>query len=149
RAAMPGKLKSWPRPHFAPGGGNPFLDFVVFGTFDLSAPLSGAKYRSNGPGAWLGVVHQTRAKDADALARHRAGPIWAQITRDAPVAATEAAHAPEAVVVRGEAPDPDTLDYFRDAVGIVTYLLDRGGTSVYDPQRLWLWSADEWKEEVF
>jgi hypothetical protein len=31
----------------------------------------------------------------------------------------------------------------------VTWLLDCGGASIYDPQRLWLWSADEWREEVF
>ena len=28
------------------------------------------------------------------------------------------------------------------------WLLDAGGTSVYDPQMLWLWSADEWREEA-
>ena len=146
---MPTKLESWPRPHFAPGGGTPFLYFVAFGAFDLSKPLSGAKYRSAGPGDWLTLTHQTQAQNAAALAGHRCGPLWAQVTRDSPQTAAESLQAPEAVVVRGEVADPDTLDYFRDAVGVVTWLLDCGGVSIYDPQRLWLWSADEWRDEIF
>ena len=42
---MPDEFRSWPRPHFAPGGGNPLLLYVAFGTFDLSRPLSRTKYR--------------------------------------------------------------------------------------------------------
>ena len=47
------------------------------------------------------------------------------------------------MVLRGEPADPPTLDYFRDTIGIVTWLLDAGG-GIYDPHMLWLWSADEW-----
>ena len=146
---MPAKLKSWPRPHFEAGGGNALLYFVVFGKFDLSEPLSAKKYRSDGMGDWLHLTHQTRAKEAAAIAAHQSGKLWEIVTRDAPVTAAEALTAPEAVVVRGEATDPPTLDYFRDAIGVVTYLLDRGGVSVYDPQRFWLWSGDEWRSEIF
>jgi hypothetical protein len=146
---MPGELKSWPRPHFAPGGGNPLLFFVCFGAFDLSKPLSRSKYRSDGPGDWLHVVHITRDKQAEAIASYQSGPTWEMLTRDAPVTAAEAGQAPEAVLVRGESTDPPTLDYFRDAIGVVTWLLDCGGASIYDPQRLWLWSADEWRSEIF
>jgi hypothetical protein len=143
---MPGKLKSWPRPHFTPGGGNPFLFYCVFGNFDLSKDFAKSKYRSNGPGDWLGVFHLTKPEE---IAPHRAGPIWKHLERDSPVTAAEAQKATQAVAVRGEVTDPDTLDYFRDAIGVLTYLLDHGGISIYDPQRFWLWSADEWRSEIF
>ncbi|MBY0461447.1 MAG: hypothetical protein K2V38_29370, partial [Gemmataceae bacterium] len=142
-------LASWPRPHFAPGGGEPLLYFVAFGEFDLSKPLSASKYHSRGPGDWLAVNQITRDAHAPAFERHQSNPFWEHIRRDAPAAIEEAERAPQAIELRGAVSDPDTLDYFRDAVGVLAWLLDCGGVSIYDPQRVWLWSADEWREEVF
>lgn len=146
---MPSKLKSWPRPHHTPGGGDALLFFAVFGKFDLEKPLSASKYRSAGPGDWLDVTHLNRADAPEVFAGYQSPPMWDLFVRDAPVTAAEAEKAPELVAVRAEVPDPTSLDYFRDAIGVVTWLLDCGGASVYDPQRLWLWSADEWKSDVF
>ena len=146
---MPGKLKSWPRPHFTPGGGDPFLFFVVFGDFDLKKPFSVSKYRSNGPGDWFDLIHLTRAEQGETIADYQTGEIWKKLSRDAPLTAAEAEKAPQAVVLRAEVTDSNTLDYFRDVIGVVAWLLDVGGQSVYDPQRLWLWSADEWRDDVF
>lgn len=146
---MPNTLPSWPRPDFKPGGGDALLFFVVFGNFDLTKPFSVSHYRSRGPGDWLEVNQFERAKAPEVFADYQSGTLWAELARDAPVTASEALSAPQAVAVRAEVTDPNTLDYFRDAIGVLTWLLDCGGRSVYDPQRLWLWSADEWKEEVF
>lgn len=146
---MPNALPSWPRPDFTPGGGDALLFFVVFGEFDLSKPLSASKYRSAGPGEWLTAERIARADEPAALYEYQSGPFWEHIRRDAPVTASDAEDAPQAIVVRGTAKDPHALDYFRDAIGVVTWLLDCGGRSVYDPQRVWLWSADEWREELF
>jgi hypothetical protein len=147
---MPAELRSWPRPHFTPGGGNPLLFFVAFGEFDLKKkPFSRSKYRSSGPADWLEVVQLSRDKQAPAIAGYQSGPVWETVSRDAPVTAAEALRAPQAVVVRGELTDPPTLDYFRDVIGVVVWLLDCGGVSIHDPQRLWLWSADEWRREIF
>jgi hypothetical protein len=146
---MPAQLKSWPRPHFEAGGGNALLFFQVFGKFDLSKELSRSKYRSDGPGEWLELRHLTRDKQGAAIADYQSGSLWAIMTRDAPRTAAEARTLPEAVVVRGEVADPPTLDYFRDAIGVLTHLLDCGGVSIADPQRFWLWSADEWRSEIF
>lgn len=146
---MPNKLKSWPRPHHTPGGGDALLFFVAFGKFDLTKPLCMSKYRSAGPGEWLDVTHLTRADAPDVFTGYQSPPAWDLFTRDAPVTAAEAEKAPELVAVRAEVPDPSSLDYFRDTIGVVTWLLDCGGQSIYDPQRLWLWSGDEWREDVF
>lgn len=146
---MPSKLKPWPRPHYTSGGGDALLFFVVFGTFDLTKPLSVSKYRSGGPADWLAVSHMTRADAPTVFASYQSPPTWDLFTRDSPVTAAEAEKAPELVAVRAEVSDPTALDYFRDAIGVVTWLLDSGGVSIYDPQRLWLWSGDEWKSDVF
>lgn len=146
---MPEKLSSWPRPLFTPGGGNAMLFYVVFGKFDLSTTLSKSKYRTNGPGKGLKFVECDRATDPNEFKEYQSGELWAIMTRDAPVTAAESVKAPQAVAVIAEATDPKTLDYFRDAIGLVMWLIDCGGVSVYDPQRMWLWSGDEWRSEIF
>ena len=146
---MPGEIASWPRPHFSPGGGNPLLFYVVYGTFDLTKTLSYSKYRCTGAGEWLEVRQYERAKHPEVFAEYQSGDMWELLKRDSPLTAAEAGRAPQAVALRGEVNDPNTLDYFRDTIGVVTWMLDVGGTSVYDPQMLWLWSADEWRNEVF
>jgi hypothetical protein len=45
--------------------------------------------------------------------------------------------------------DPASLDYFRDAVGLVMALLESGGVAVFDPHMFKWWSADEWREHAF
>ncbi|MDY3562529.1 hypothetical protein R5W23_003995 [Gemmata sp. JC673] len=146
---MPTQLSPWPRPDFVPGGGDALLFFVVFGDFDLTKPFGVSKYRSRGPADWLEVTHFERAKAPEVFADYQSGTLWAELARDSPVTASAALNAPQAVAVRAEVTDPNSLDYFRDAIGVLTWLLDCGGLAVYDPQRLWLWSADEWRDEVF
>jgi hypothetical protein len=38
----------------------------------------------------------------------------------------------QCLVLRGTLEDPDTLDYFRDAVGLVMGVFDSGGIAVFD-----------------
>jgi hypothetical protein len=143
------ELHSWPRPHFVPNGGNPLLFYAVFGAFDLKRPLSRSKYRTSGMPEWLQLASYERAKTPEVFQDYQSGLIWDKLTLDTPLTANEAERAPDCVVVRGEPSDPKTLDYFRDTIGIVAWLLDAGGAAIYDPQMLWLWSADEWREDAF
>jgi hypothetical protein len=146
---MPAELASWPRPHFSSGGGNPLLFYVVFGAFDLARPLGRTKYRTSGMPEWLEVVSYDRSTQPEVFAGYQSGPMWDLLKRDAPILARDVEQAPQCIAIRGEPADPPTLDYFRDTIGIVTWLLDAGGRAIYDPQMLWLWGADEWREEVF
>jgi hypothetical protein len=140
---------AWPRPHFTPGGGDAFLYYVVFGAFDLSRPPTRAKYRTAGAPAWLSNAGYDRAKHPEVFAEYQSGKLWDVLTRDTPVTAAEAERSPQCVRLRAEVPDPPSLDYFRDVVGVVAWLLDAGGVAVYDPQMFWLWAPDEWRDEVF
>lgn len=146
---MPAELASWSRLHFSPRGGNPLLFYVVFGAFDLARPLNRSKYRTSGLPEWLQLVSYNRSEQSDVFSGYQSGPTWELLKRDAPVLARDAEKSQLCVALRGEPVDPPTLDYFRDLVGLVTWLLDAGGRAVYDPQMLWLWGADEWREEVF
>ncbi len=95
------------------------------------------------------MVSYDRVKHPETFFNYQTGPIWEKLSQDTPLTANEAERAPQCIIVRGEPTDPPTLDYFRDTIGIIAWLLDVGGAAVYDPQMLWLWSADEWKEDAF
>src|SRR5262245_24153924 len=116
---MSAELESWPRPHFVPGGGNPLLFYVIFGAFDLSRPLGCTKYRAAGVPEWLQLVSCDRAEQPEVFAGYQTGLPWGLLKRDQPLLAAEAERAPQCLIFRGEPADPPTLDYFRDAIGIV------------------------------
>jgi len=143
------ELQSWPRPHFVAGGGEPLLFYAVFGQFDLTKPLSKSNYRTSGLPDWLEMVSYDRTKQPGTFENYQTGPIWEKLSQDTPLTANEAERAPQCIIVSGTPTDASTLDYFRDTIGIITWLLDVGGAAVYDPQMLWLWSADEWREDAF
>lgn len=71
---MPVELQPRPRPHFAPGGGNPLLFYVVYGTFDLSRPLSRSKYRTAGMPEWLELVSYDRQSQPDIFVNYQSSP---------------------------------------------------------------------------
>ncbi|HSQ57479.1 MAG TPA: hypothetical protein VLM40_17285 [Gemmata sp.] len=146
---MSNELQSWQRPLFTPGGGDALLFYVVFGTFDLKIPLSRSRYRTSGLPPWLELVHYDRSTHAEVVAAYRSGSMWEMFRRDMPITVAETEAVSQCVALRAEVKDPPTLDYFRDVIGIVAWLLDAGGIAVKDPQMLWLWSADEWREEAF
>ena len=52
----------------------------------------------------------------------------------------------ECLILRGELEDQSNLNYLRDTVGLMTFLLDQGGIVVYDPQMFHWWEPGEWKE---
>jgi hypothetical protein len=138
-------LPSWPRPHFVPGGGGAFLLYAVYGSIDLGRPLDGTTYRV--AAVPPGVPVESRESDArpDGFAHFLTGPLWETVRKGATTLPARVEAADDCVLLRGTVTDPPTLDYLRDAVGVVTWALDNGGVAVFDVLQLKLWSADEWR----
>jgi hypothetical protein len=146
---MPVSLEPWPRPHYAPTDGTALLVYAAYGSFDLSEPLSATKYQSNGPPPGFDLSGYDRATQPDVLARFCQGYAWDHLRKSDRRLATQIEKATDCIVLRGEASDPPTLDYLRDAVGTITYLFDCGAVAVYDPQTLRWWTPAEWRAGVF
>ena len=146
---MTDALESWARPHRAEGGGDAFLFYVAFGDVAHDAPLSRDQYRSAGVPAGLELAAYDRDRHGEVVESFLQGYAWEDLrARDRGLAqAVEAA--PGCVVLRGGVRDPETLDYLRDAVGLLAFLLDHGARAVYDPQMLRWWSPAEWRRHLF
>lgn len=142
-------LPDLPRQHYRQSGGKPSLFFVVYGKFGELPALDAGKYRSGGVPASLDLSHYDREKHADVLTGFQDGYLWEELKKRNPKLANRVAGASECLILRGEIDDGPTLNYLRDAVGMLTFLLDHGGITVYDPFMFHWWEPDEWRQRIF
>ena len=155
-------LPRWGRPFFEPGGGDPFLFYVVFGDFsalsgdaagtaEIAAGMSRAVYRSEGPPPGVEVARYRRAEHPDWFAGFLGGQIGRLLDDElgASGAAAAVRAAPDCIALVGSIADPPTLDYLRDTVGVLTFLSDRGGAALLDAFGLRWWAPDAWRRAIF
>jgi hypothetical protein len=135
----------WTRPGFAAGGGDAFVLFVVFGQLTQPFEVSTTRHRV------------TAVPDGIEL-RHL-GPVEASAFFDPPLGALlltnwEGPPAPSlveggCVLIRGAVLDPPDLRYLRNAVGLVTALMDGGGKAALNVQSLSLHTPMRWRSHIF
>jgi hypothetical protein len=144
------ELPSWPRAHFRSGGGDAHLFYKIHGAFRGVPEVSRSRHRCAGVPAGCELGMHSRDAQPDVLELGLGDEWFGQELRRKDRALFEAASASEqCLVLRGVVNDPPTLDYFRDAVGLVMALLESGGVAVFDPHMFQWWSADEWRARAF
>jgi hypothetical protein len=142
-------LPDWPRRYFEKPGGKPFLFFVVYGRFGDLPGLSATHYRSAGIPSGFDLSHYQAEEHPDVLAGFREGYVWDQFQARNPSLAAQVAASGECLILRGEIDDSATLNYLRDSVGLLTFLLDQGGIIVYDPFVFHWWEPETWRTRIF
>lgn len=143
------ELKSWERKHYVAGGGDPLLFYVVYGEIKPSAPFSRSKYRSNGAPDGIEVMSYGPHIHPEVPGKFRHGYIWNVFAATDPDLAATVSRCEHCMILRGTPTDFTTLDYLRDTVGLITYLIDQGGCAVYDPFMFHWWNPSEWKQKIF
>lgn len=146
---MTNELETWERKHYAAGGGAPFLFYVVYGEIDSSTPLSRSTYRSNGVPDGIDVMSYGPNKHPDVPGSFREGHLWDEFVADDPKLSSTVAQSEHCMILRGTPVDSTTLNYLRDTVGLIAYLIDRGGCAIYDPFMFRWWQPSEWKHQIF
>lgn len=146
---MPEPLVDWPRPFYEGPRGKPFLFYVVYGSFGNVPALDTEAYRSNGVYPGLTLSHYSRDQHADVLDGFREGYLWDEFQTRDPDLAQRVQDTNECLILQGELEDQTDLNYLRDAVGLLAFLLAHGGVSVFDPQMFRWWAADDWRVQVF
>lgn len=141
-------LPDWPRPYYQAGGGRPFLCFVVFGGRS-ELVLSRSRHRCAGVPEHLETSNYHAAEHRNVLNTFRSGYAWDQLCMQDPALAAMVEIQEHCTAVRGECIGDADLNYFRDAIGMVTALLDQGGVAVFDPQTFTWWSAEDWRARIF
>lgn len=142
-------LEDWTRAYLAGDGGRPFLFYVVFGSDVSALELSQSVYRCDAVPEGIEIMAYGADRHPEVFDDFRRGWAWEELARDQPDLAAMVRSQTRCVVVRGEAADAGTLNYFRNAIGLVTAMLDAGGVAIYDLPILKWWSPEEWREDVF
>lgn len=143
-------LESLERRYFEPGGGDAHLFYKVHGTFTGELSISRSRHRCAGLPEGCELQSFARSQHPEVLGMGLDDNwIGAEFRRSDAALAAETAATEQCLILRGVVPDPPSLDYFRDAVGLVTALLEMGGISVFDPHMFRWWSAAEWRKHVF
>jgi len=146
---MPDALPAWPRPNFTPNAGQPFLLFAAFGALDLSVPIDRDRYRAAGVPGGCELLLYDAAVQKSSFHHLRDSAAWQQAADEAPELAALAKCARQFAFLRGHVRKSFTLEYLRDAVGIIEYLGDRGATAIFDPHTLQFWSPADWHARLF
>ncbi len=146
---MTSELGRWERKFYSAGGGDPFLLYVVYGIVDSSIPLSRSTYRSNGVPDGVELMSYGPGNEPGVPGSFREGYPWTEWVAEDPELAATAEDATHCMILRGSPTDATALDYLRDTVGVITFLLDHGGCAVYDPLMFRWWSPAHWKQDLF
>jgi hypothetical protein len=146
---MTAKIASWNRPYHADSDGEALLFFLAFGNVAQDEPLSSAKYRCAGVPEGFEIADLNKEEHADYIGGILDGYIWDEFRAKNRELAKQVNDAPGCAVLRGSQKNPLTLDYLRDAVGLMTYFLDCGACAIYDLQTLRWWPPEEWRKHIF
>ncbi len=138
-------LPDWKRDHYQRGEGRALIYYVVYGEFTNDVTISRSKYRSAGLPTGFKLSKLDR-KQQDSLP-FTDGAFGKGVTDKELF--ERIGHAPECMQFYGDIPDPENLNYLRDSVGIVSFLLDHGGFAVCDPQQLELYNRERWQRTIF
>ncbi|VVE59169.1 hypothetical protein PAN31117_05283 [Pandoraea anapnoica] len=149
RTSMMPPLPDWKRDFHQASDAKAHLLYVVFGTNVENLALSRSKYRCQGIPDGVELFSYGRDQHPEVLDSFCDGTAWDKLTAEDPVLAGQIAAQMECVVLRGIFADETTLNYFRDVVGLLTCLIDNGGTAIYDPLSVTWWSPSEWKAKIF
>lgn len=142
-------LPDWPRPQYKPGGGDALLYYALFGPPPASLAIDGRAYR------WAGIPAGMALDEYDRAAQP--GPF--ELLRDPLIAQGLAAlganvesvvlNSAECTLLHGSVADPRNLNYLRDSVGLIQFLLDHGAAAVLDVLTFTWYSTELWRERIF
>ena len=139
----------WPRPHWQDSGARAFHLWFVFGDFADDFRIDAARYRTRGAPEGIDVLRYAHASIRAWDGYPLAGTMGKLFEGENAPLLARAKAARDCLMLRGEIPDPASLDVIRDALGTITALVDQGGVAVVDPQTLSMFDPVEWRARFF
>lgn len=146
---MAGSLESWGRQYYGDSDQDAFLFYAAFGDISHDKSLEEVKYRCSGVPNGFELTAYDKVRDADFIDGFFEGYVWEQLNAENPRLAHTIRQSPGCVLLHGSQKNPETLDYLRDAVGLMAFLLDNGACAIYDPQMFHWWTPEQWRERLF
>lgn len=142
-------LNNWDRKYFEQPLNNPFIFYIIHGNFTADFHVSTSKYRTVGLPKEIELMKYGPGKHPEVVKSFLDGYVWNEFKKSDPILSNQMSSSKECFIIKGELSDTSNLNYLRDIVGVITYLLDNGGVSVYDPQAFTFFGKADWAERIF
>ena len=143
-------LADWPRPCTSgPVAGTRFYFTWSMVLRPAGLEISRGKYRCDGVPDGVDVMSYGPSSNPDVVDSFREGYLWEELMRANPSLAAEVGGQVECLVIQSQSRSGPTLNYFRNVIGLITWLLDCGGVAVYDPQMFKWWNPADWRAQAF
>lgn len=142
-------LKTWERKYFSKALDSPFIFYCIHGDFSVDFKISREKYRTLGLPHGCDLMKYGPSKHPEYVKSFLEGYLWESVKTSDAAFANQITNSNECFIIKGQLSDTSNLNYLRDIVGIITYLLDHGGVSVYDPQGFKFFKKTDWLQNIF
>jgi len=146
---MENEIPSWDREYYEKSEQKPYVFFGIYGSFPEKHSVTSTFYRCKGVPKGITLQKYSMEQHPDTIHTFLEGYLWEKLKESDPNWAIQIESSPELIILSGEPEEVENLNYLRDSVGFITYLLDNGGVCVYDLQMARWWSVDKWKSDIF
>lgn len=141
-------LENWDRKYFTKPLNKISVFYVVHGNFSADFKVT-PEYRTKGIPEGIELMKYGPKKYPEEVTAMLKGFVWDEMKAKRPELSKQMLDSKECFIIKGELADRSDLNYLRDLVGVITYLLDHGGVSVFDAQSLMFFGKEDWHERIF
>jgi hypothetical protein len=138
-------VPDWPRPHYQRSPSTASLFYLVFGEPPAHLNVKRARHHVDELPPQLQVSIHGRGDDPAWFDGWLSPPVGLEIPHVFGAAAQDVYRANRVAAVRAEFPDPGSLAYLRNTVGVVSAIAEEGAVAVFDVSALTWWRPDEWR----
>lgn len=146
---MSATLDDWDRPYYKAGGGIPNVTFIAYGPTPKDWSISSSKYRVSEIPSAIDISGFGPNQHPDVVDNFRQGYLWNVLREEQSELAKSVSKQSECLIIRGDLDDTNSLNYFRNIIGLIQWLFDRGMVGVFDPHAFKWWDANSWLKSAF
>lgn len=137
------------RKYYQDIGYKPFLFYVVFGVSAEELEVSQERHKVDELPEGLDIRSLNREQHGNYIDGFLTGTMGKVLMEHAPELFQRCREAENCSILQGTVVNDSTLDYMRNAIGIIQAFIDQGAVGILDPQAITLYSPERWTERFF
>ena len=137
------------REYYQDIGYKPFLFFVIYGVTGDELEVSQKRHKVDELPEGLDLRTLTRELHGDYMDGFLTGPMGRVLEEANADLLKRCKEAEACVILQGSVVNDSTLDYMRNASGIIQAFIDKGAVGILDPQTIALHSPEQWTQKYF
>ena len=137
------------RKYYQDIGYKPFLFYVIFGVSGEDLEVSREKHKVDELPEGLDIRTFTRKEHGEWIDGWFSGAYETVLKEANSELFINCRNADRCTVLQGSVKNDSTLDYMRNAIGIIQAFIDKGALGILDPQTITLYSPGQWTDRFF